>query len=654
MSVKVFHKLVSLDEAIELTINRVKLAPIGVEEVEVEQALHRVLASDIYAPIDHPPFDRAEVDGYAVRSIDVSYATELNPVVLKVVGYLKTGERGEELSCSEGAIRVSTGAIIPRECDAVVMEEYAEKTNDFLRVYRPVAPGENVVTAGSDVSSGDFMLPRGLLIRHEHIALLAGLGFSKIPVYKKPRVAVYSTGYEVLKPGTKIEPGKVYDVNGYLISSFLTELGAESIYRGILPDDYTNIRETIEKDLEVFDAVFTSGGTSVGEHDIVYRVLEDMGEVIVHGLKSKPGRPTVIATIRDKIVIGLPGFPLSCYMVLVRVVKPIITRMTGLNYLEKKVFVKLPFKVRKGVGKTWLIPSILVETKNGYTAYPVSMSSGSIYAITYSDGFIELGEDIDVVESGTLVPFYAFNEEITIRKLTIIGSNDPLLEHLLVKSRLIYYSRVLNTGSTSGWIAISRGEADIAPTHLLDPSTGLYNTPFLDKFGLREKVVIIRGYDRLIGLIVAKGNPKNISCFEDFFREDIRIVNRPQGSGIRVLLDIYLKKIAEKRGISWTNIPRIIKGYTYEVKTHTAVASAVKNGKADVGVATGYVAKIHGLDFIPITWEEYDFLVPKDRLKKPELEVFLSNLMQLTLEREDFEFRNYYRVPKNIGLVKEA
>lgn len=651
MSIKLFHELVSIDEAFKTVMSKVILQPKGIDEVETSDALLRVLAEDVYAPIDHPPFDRSEVDGYAVKSSHVAFATEIYPVALNIEGFVKTGDQAIGYTCEKGAVKVATGAIVPRDCDAVVMEEYVEEENSRVRVFRPVAPGENISTCGSDISAGDFLLPRGTLLKHEHLAILAGLGFSKIKVYSRPRAVVYSTGNEVVEPGKPLQLGKVYDVNGYLIASFLRELGVDAVYRGILPDDYDLIKNRVQSDLREYDMVFTSGGTSAGETDLIYKVFEDIGEILVHGLKTKPGKPTVIAVSNGKLLFGLPGFPLSCYMILVRLVKPIISKITGVKLMEEKLNVKIPFKIRKGIGKTWLIPSILVESPTGLTAYPVSLSSGSIYAITFSDGFIELSEELDVVEAGSNVPFYAFSEKYRTRRLVIIGSNDPLLEKILVETELVYTSRILNTGSTGGWLAVLRGEADIAPTHLLDPQTGLYNVPFLDKYGLKGKAIIIRGYDRLIGFIVQKGNPKNIKGFEDFLREDIRIVNRPKGSGIRVLVDMNLKKLFDHKGLQWSQVHELIKGYTYEVKTHTAVAVAVKQGKADVGVASGYVADLFNLDFIPVGWEEYDFLVPLDKLSKPEVQLLIDALKSLKIS--DFKFSKYYRVPINTGLPKE-
>ncbi|MEM4101080.1 MAG: molybdopterin biosynthesis protein [Desulfurococcaceae archaeon] len=651
MSAKIFHKLMSVDDAIREVLAKLKPSPRGVEIVKLEDAVYRVLATDIYAPLDYPPFDRSEVDGYAVLSHAVSKATELNPVELKVAGKVSPGEYPENLFCDEkSAVQVSTGSAVPANCDAVIMEEYTERREDTVRIYRSVAPGEGVSTTGSDVSAGDLVLPHGVLIKHKEIAVLAGLGFHEIPVYVKPRIAVYSTGAEVVEPGKHLALGEVYDVNGYLITAFLRELGANAEYKGILPDDYTVIKNTIERDLDYYDVIVTSGGTSAGVADTVYRVFESLGDVIVHGLKAKPGKPTVIAISGKKLLMGLPGFPLSAYMILVRVVKPIISALTGLRYYEKPLFVRFPFKLRKNIGITWLLPSIILSSNGSYVAYPVSFSSGSIYAITYSDGFVELSEEKEVVEGDELVPFYSFTELADVDKLVIIGSNDPLLEFILKKTGLVYASKVLNVGSMGGWRAVERGEADIAPTHLLDPDTGKYNTPFLSKFKLENKAVVVRGYSRLIGFIVAKGNPKNIKGFECFFRSDVRIVNRNKGSGIRTLIDMNLVRIAREKGLNPDSIPRLIKGYTYEVKTHTAVGYAVKTGKADVGVAVGYVSEMYDLDFIPVGWEEYDFVVLKSRLGKPLVEDFIK-FLRGGISVDDFKYAKYYRIPENAGTI---
>ncbi|MEM0377714.1 MAG: molybdopterin biosynthesis protein [Thermosphaera sp.] len=654
MSRKIFHTLADPDTAINLVVEKLNPKPNGVERVNLSDALYRVLANDVYAPLDYPPFDRSEVDGYAVRSVDVEWSDELSPSLLKIKGFVKPGTQPVVEAGEKDAVEVATGAMIPPGYDAVIMEEYVEKMGDFIKVFRAVTPGENVSTIGSDISSGDLLLVKGTLLKHQQLSVLAGVGINEVDVYVQPRAVVFSTGEEIVEPGQPLPTGKVYDVNGILITSFLREHGVNAVYGGLLPDDYNVVKERIQDSLTKFDMVFTSGGTSAGLSDVTYKVFSDLGELIVHGLKTKPGKPTVIASSKGKLLVGLPGFPLSCYMILVRVVKKILQFYTGAVYEDYIVESKLPVQIRKNVGKVWLIPAMLVESGETYSAYPVSMSSGAISPLILSDGFIELGDNVDVALEGEPVKVYLFRDLPPRNLLNIIGSNDPLLVELLRFEGLITSSRVLNLGSLGGWKAVARGEADIAPTHLLDEKTRCYNTPFLDKFGLKERAVLIKGYERLIGIVVETGNPKKIRGLQDFLRDDVRIVNRSKGSGIRVFLDMSLRQIAVEKGLDPLRLERFVKGYTYEVKTHTAVATAIRQGRADAGLAVGYVAEIMGLDFIPLTWEEYDFLILKENLKKRSVMKFIDGLKHLPSKLESFGniFAKYYRASGETGSEK--
>ncbi len=651
MDRRIFHRLIELDDVINVVSKYYKLAPLGVEEIDLLNGLGRVLAEDIYAPIDHPPFDRSEVDGYAVRAEDTYGADEHRPVELEVIGGVEAGVK-PGIAVSRGqAAEIATGAMLPRGANGVVMVEYTGRRGNRILVYRSIVPGENVATTGSDISMGDLVLTRGTRITANEIGLLAGLGITRVKVYRRPRIAVFSTGNEVVEPGEPLKDGKVYDVNGYLIASSLTELGAEVEFLGKLPDNYDTIYREVSSALDRYDIIITSGSTSAGLGDLVYRVFDNLGEpgVIVHGLLIKPGKPTVIAVARGKLLFGLPGFPLSCYMVLNKVVKPVVTRLLGLREEPRRIIkAKLPVRIRKPFGRTWLLPVALVEGPSGFTAYPVSMKSGSISPLIRSDGFAVLESNRDVYYEDEVIEVELYSPTIRVPELVIIGSNDPLLYVILDKIGLIDYTRVIVTGSMGGWFAVKRGEADIAPTHLLDEETGVYNTPFLDKLGLRDEAVLIRGYDRRIGIVVKQGNPKNVMSVKDFLRSDITIVNRPRGAGARILLDILLKKIATEKGIGFEELVRNINGYTYEVKTHTAIAAAVKQGRADAGIAVEYVAKAYGLDFIPITWEHYDFLIRKDRLDKKRVKEFMEALRSKTI-RELVNSTTGYRAPDNMG-----
>ncbi len=651
MSRRIFHRLLDIDRVESEISKYIKLKPLGVEYVDLLDAYGRVLAEDIYSPIDHPPFDRSTVDGYAVRSIDVAGADDLHPVRLKIKGSVEVGVY-PDISVGEGeAVEIATGAMIPRGADSVVMVEYTRRSGEYVDVYRSTYPGENITTGGSDISRGDLVLLEGTILTEREIGFLAGMGYNRVKVYVKPRIAVYSTGNEIIEPGEELPPGKVYDVNGYLVTNMLRSIGAHAEYKGLLPDDYETVYDRLKKDLEVYDVIITSGGTSAGLGDLIYRVFNDLGEpgVIIHGLKVKPGKPTVFAIAYNKLLIGLPGFPLSCYMISHKVVKPLIMKITGYEPRERtRLEVRIPIRIRKPLGKTWLIPVALVETNKGYTAYPVSMRSGSISPLVYADGYIALPGNTDLVDADTPVIAELFRDLESVPRLNIIGSSDYLLYRIVVKLGIASHTRIIPVGSMGGWQAVRRGEADIAPTHLLDPETNEYNTPFLDKYGLGGRAYIVRGYDRRIGIVVAKGNPKNISGIRDFLREDVIIVNRTKGSGIRVYLDTRLREIVAEEGRSFDEVVKGINGYLYEVKTHTAVAAAVAHGRADAGIATEIAAKLYDLDFIPLTWEKYDFLVLKDRLEKEHVKRFIEGLKRGDI-RELIDSTPGYRAPQNMG-----
>jgi len=644
---------VDLNEVVSIISRYISLSPLGVENIKLINALGRVLAEDIYAPIDHPPFDRSEVDGYAVRAEDTYGADENRPVKLMVSGSIEVGVKPNMEVSKGSAIEIATGAMIPRGANAVVMEEYTSRSNDELFVYKSVSPGENIAFTGSDISLGDLILLKGTLLGSREIGLLAGLGIDRVKVFRKLKVAIYSTGNEVVEPGEELPEGKIYDVNGYLITTSLQELGVDAVFHGRLPDDYGIIYEKLSKTLEEYDVIVTSGGTSAGLGDLVYRVFNSLGKpgVIIHGLAIKPGKPTVVAIVNGKLIFGLPGFPLSCYMVLHKIVKPIIARLAGLRITPvRRIRARLAYRIRKPLGRTWLLPVALVHRKNDLVAYPVSMKSGSISPLVNSDGYAILEKNRDLYLENEIIDVELFSLEHRIPDLVIIGSNDPFIYRILVDADLMDSTRVIVTGSLGGWYAIRRGEADIAPTHLLDEESRIYNIPFMEKLGVRSEAVLIRGYDRRIGIVVAKGNAKNISGVHDFLRDDIVIVNRTRGSGSRVLLDISLKNLAKRMNMDFKDLIRKIKGYSYEVKTHTAVAAAIKQGRADAGIAIEYVAWKYDLDFIPITWEHYDFLIHKDSLNKLSVKRFMEYLRG---ERIKNLVKKYpgYRIPDDIGNI---
>ena len=621
----VFHKLVSVEEALRLLEEKVGgIRPLEVIEVPLLEAQGKVLAEDVRAPIDYPPFDRSTVDGYAVRSVDVAGASEVTPVSLRVTGKVSVGSAPVGEVRPGEAYEIATGAMIPRGADAVVMEEHVSRKGDLLTVYRSVTPGENISQAGSDVSAGDVVLRAGTLLTAREIAVLAGLGVSRVRVYRSPRVSVFSTGVELTPPGAPLEPGHLYDVDGYVVTASLRELGVDAKFLGILPDNYEVMLNSVAKTLEESDVVITTGSTSAGYGDMIYRVFRDLGaEVIVHGLKARPGKPTAIAVKGRKVLFGLPGFPLSAMMNLYTLVTPVVLRMMGLEPTREvvKVRARIPFRFQAGRGFTELIPVQLVQGMEGISAYPLMAGSGSIAGIGLSDGFIVAEESREYFDENEEVEVTLFSRSLRVPELNIIGSNCPGIEVVLRVAGLSRSSRIISVGSMGGWLALRRGDADIAGTHLLDEKTLQYNVHMPKVVGLEGKVVIFRGYARRIGLLVRKGNPKRIRGFEDMLRDDVVIVNRNRGSGTRVLLDLRLRELFGSKRPEDS-----VKGYTYEAKTHTAVATAIIQGRADVGLSLEAVARMFDLDFIPVGEEIYDFAVRRERLEKPAVRKFLDAL----------------------------
>jgi len=626
----VFHKLVSLEEALRIIDKKLGgIKPLGVEPVPLPHAYGRILAEDVYARVDSPPFDRSTVDGYAVIAEDTYNADEANPARLKLLGKVEIGDIPNIEIFRGTCVEISTGAPIPRGADAVVMVEYTKAEDGDILVYRGVSPGENIAQTGSDASIGDLILRRGRRIGPREIGALAAVGCGEVKVYVTPRVAIFSTGNELIPISEKLKPGKIYDVNSHAISAMLKDLGVKVDFYGILPDNYTVIKKSIEEVLEKYDIIVTSGSTSAGFGDIIYRVFEELGGILIHGLKIKPGKPTVIGATEDnKLLIGLPGFPLSAMMVFMVLAKPIVMKMMGVQSIEEEntVKAKIPIRIEAGRGRRHLIPVQVLTSAEGLTAYPVTGDSGAATTLSIADGFIDIEEEKQYLSEDEEVVVKLF-QPLKIPSISIVGSNCPALSILLDEAGL-WDAKQVNVGSFSGWRALKRGEADIAGTHLLDPETCKYNIHMPEKMDLENKVEIFRGYIRTIGLVIAKENPKNIKNLEDILRDDVIFVNRVKGSGVRTFLDIKLAELGvgepEKK----------IRGYTYEVKTHTAVASAVAQGRADVGIAVGYVAELYGLYFIPLTEEYFDFAVRKDRTTKESVQRFIK-----TLRSESFRKR---------------
>ncbi|MEM3577839.1 MAG: molybdopterin-binding protein [Candidatus Bathyarchaeia archaeon] len=412
-----FRRLLTFEETQQKIKEYFKPKPLGAEEVPLIEAYNRVLAENVTANLDIPPFNRSTVDGYAVRAQDTFGAEENKPVTLEICGTVNVGEKPKMKVRKGMAAEIMTGAPMPEGADAVVPVEQTERKNNALYVYSAVAKDENVMKAGADIRRGETVLKAGELLGSREIGVLAALGTAKVKVYIGPRVAVLSTGAEITEPDKRLLPGKIYDINAYSISAAVLESGGKPVYMGVFPDDKETLQKALEKALESADIVITSGGVSVGPKDIIPKILDSLGKpgVIICGIATKPGKPTTVAVVNSKPVFSLPGHPTSALLIFHLLVRPIILSMTGRSVTEGltiKAFSATRIFPAKG-RRTFVMVRLVRDEKNRLLAEPVQFGlSGAITTLARADGFIEIVENQQFVEEG---------EEVVVRLFSLQG-----------------------------------------------------------------------------------------------------------------------------------------------------------------------------------------------------------------------------------------
>lgn len=408
-----FRKLRSLDEAKQILKQNFTPKPVGVEQVPLSLAHNRVLAEDIVAPIDVPPFNRSTMDGYAVKAADTFGAEEDHPIALKLCGSVRVGETPSVTVEKGTTVEIVTGAPLPNGADAVVMLEYVVQKNNTVFMHRSVSKGENVMKAGSDIHKGEVILKKSQTLSSREIGVLAALGFAQVNVYKRPRVAIISTGAEIVEPGKPLSPGKIYDINAHTISAAVTECGGEPIGLEIVPDETNQLKATLRKALDSADIIMTSGGVSVGPTDIIPKVLNTLGKpgVIVSGIAVKPGKPATIAIVDGKPVFSLPGHPTSSLLIFHILARSAILGMTGRRE-ETPVTVKAVASAKMFPARgrrTFVMVSLTGDKSGGLVASPVALGlSGAITTLAKADGFVEIMERQQFINAGDVVTVHLF------------------------------------------------------------------------------------------------------------------------------------------------------------------------------------------------------------------------------------------------------
>ena len=623
-----FLTVVDRDEAERRFRSALDLSPLEAEEVPLSEAHDRILAEDVRSRVDVPGFDRSNMDGFALRASDTFGASEDSPITLRLnLEAISTGVIPRQTVEPGTATAIATGGMLPRGADAVVMIEHTNIERGQLRLVRPAAPGANVSFAGTDIGRGEIVLRLGERLGYRATGVLAAIGAARVPVVRRPRIAVISTGDELLPPGASPRPGLIFDSNGTILLDAVRELGGEPAPFGIVPDNFADLEAAVQHAIDTCDVVLLSGGTSKGAGDISYRVLEHLGPpgIVAHGVALKPGKPLCLAAVnreggRPIPVAVLPGFPTSAIFTFHEFLAPVIRCLAGRRHEPRETIpATLPIRVNSERGRTeYLLVSLVgrINQKTGepnpnYSAYPMGQGSGSVTTFSRADGFTIIPRQREYLEAGENVEVHLLDARARPADLIVIGSQCTGLDFLLSRVNAEGMAvKFLAVGSNGGLEAARRGECDLAGIHLLDPASGEYNRPFLT-----PDLELIRGYGRLQGIVFRPGDER----FQGRSPEDAIaaavgdpncfMINRNRGSGTRILIDGLLKS-------------RRPPGYLAESRSHNAVAAAVAQGRADWGVAIAPVARDSGLGFIPLRAEQYDFVVPRSRRARPAVQAF--------------------------------
>ncbi len=400
-----FRELLTIEEARQVISKNIQAIPKGTESAPLLDVFNRVLAEDVVSALDIPPFNRSTVDGYAVRAEDTFGAEENSPIRLRVCGRVLAGESPETVVKSREAAEIVTGAPIPKGADAVIMLEHATRKTNALNVYCSVVRDENVMKAGSDIRKGEMLLRKGQILNSKEIGVLAALGLAMAKVFEVPRIAVLSTGAEIVESGKRLPPGKIYDINTYSLCAAVQESGGQPIYLGIFPDNMTPIKRAIGRALALADVVVTSGGVSIGPRDLIPRVLDSFGKpgVLISGVAIKPGKPITVALVKGKPVFALPGHPTSALLTYRMFVRPTILSLSGRvasEPAEVKAFASMRMFPAKG-RRTFFAVILRTDKSGRLLAEPVSEGlSGAITTMAKADGFVEVAEDTQFIDAG--------------------------------------------------------------------------------------------------------------------------------------------------------------------------------------------------------------------------------------------------------------
>ncbi|VBB46989.1 Molybdenum cofactor synthesis domain protein [uncultured Desulfatiglans sp.] len=593
------------------------------ERVEVSEALGRITAEPVFARWSVPTYHSAAMDGAAVRAADTYGATETRPRRLEI---------GKE------AVWINTGQPMPAGFNAVIMIEKIHPLGaDRIEIRASAYPWQNVRKVGEDVVASQLLFTQDHRIRPYDIGALISAGVFDVPVRRRPLVAIIPTGTEIVpfEDARRIdapEGTQIVESNAHLLSALVEECGGEAVICPVAPDQEDRVRQALQEALDLSPhVVIVNAGSSAGSRDFTAHAIGSMGEILVHGVAMMPGKPTILADVGGRPVVGNPGYAVSSVLSFEHFVKPLLYRLQGRRLPTEQTVVVTPVRdIPSKPGVEEFLRVNIGQVGGRYVAVPLPRAAGSITSLTRAEGLIRvplLTEGIsrkETVEATLLVD----REELS-RTVVMIGSHDMTIDILADElRRLGLPARIVsgNVGSLGGLLALKKGSCHMAGSHLLDVESGRYNLPYIERYLKEVQVAVFHLALRDQGLMVAKGNPKGIESLQDLTRPDVLFVNRQAGSGTRVLLDYSL----QSAGIDSADV----RGYDQEEFTHTAVAVDVVSGVADCGMGIFAAAKALDLDFIPVVREQYDVVVLREALESEAVRMAIE-----TMRSDDFRRR---------------
>jgi putative molybdopterin biosynthesis protein len=591
---------------------------VGTESCPTARASGRVLTERVDAPIDVPGFDRAGMDGYAVRAMETGGAGTENPVTLDLVGRIRAGEHPDIEVGPGDAAEITTGAVVPPGADAVVIVERTEEGDGCVSVHESVAPGENVAPAGSDIAAGSRALGPGTRLSPREIGLLSALGHAEVAVRSRPKVGIVPTGAELVDPGDAVEhgAGEIYDANSNTIAAAVREAGGDPSVHSRVGDDTEDMEAVLLRAAGECDLVLSSGSTSAGAGDVVRRVIEAEGELLIHGVAVKPGKPTLVGRLGGAGYVGLPGYPVSALSIFRVFVAPAIREAAGVpepaaGTVEATMAVAERFT---GERHRYVPVGLVTAGSGGTLAYPVDKGSGATTSLAYADGVVEMAADRAEFAAGEHVSVELLTGESGPPPLLGIGEDDPALRRLLDR---IDGARYLPHGSREGLRLLREGVPDVAVVSGTEGSESGASGPGVGGAGGdRADAVDLGGWTREWGLVVPAGNPAGIDGLSDLLDRDLALANRGPESGLRASLGDAVVDVAAERGIDRHDVVAGIEGFDRGFPGVESPARRVEDGRADAGLGLHATAERLGLGFVGLGAEEVGVVASADRTDK--------------------------------------